>query len=275
MKRTCQGRKPLATAVFIGTVSVAGAALADDTPAPDAVRSDVAPEKRAQRLWLFVDDASIPAPLAAVVTARTTYTSSGGPSVTRPFASNTSAPGGLQELGAELGVLPMLSLQATGVVGFGDGLATGMVGGLRFAPLSRTRSPFQLVLGGGYLRDRSADNGVYARVSATYDVGRLRLGTTAHGEHVFATARDGVDLLVIAGASVRVFGPVRAGVEYVGQDLEELAGDAAERGARHFIGPSLSFDALDHKLMFAAGPAAGLSAQSPRVVGRLSFAYAF
>jgi len=267
--------KLLAAAMFMGSMFVGQRVLADEALAPDAVRSEVAPAPLAQRPWLFVDDATIPAPLAVVVTSRTTYTSGASRSVTRPFASNTSAPGGLQEFGAELGVLPMLSLQASGVLGFGDGLAAGMVGGLRFAPLSRTRSPFQLVLGGGYVRDRTADNGVYARVAATYDAGRLRLGTTLHGEHVFAQSRDDIDVLVTAGASVRVAGPVRAGVEYVGQDLEELVGDAAERGARHFIGPTLAFDALDHKLMFAAGPSAGLSAQSPRVVGRLSIAYAF
>lgn len=266
----------LAALVALTSLALARTALADD-PAqptqPDAVQPEAAPKSTVQRPWLYGDDTTIPAPLSAVITTRTTYTASR--SVTRPFASNVSAPGGLAELGAEVGVLPLLSLQATGVLGFGDGLAAGMVGGFRFAPLAHTRSPFQLVLGGGYLRDRSADNGVYARAAATYDVGRLRLGTTVHGEHVFSPGRDAVDLLVTAGASVRVAGPVRAGVEYVGQDLEELADAEAEQGARHFLGPTLAFDALDHKLMFAAGPAAGLSSQSPRLVGRLSIAYAF
>ena len=35
-------------------------------------------------------------------------------------------------------------------------------------------------------------------------------------------------------------GAFRAGVEYVGQDLEETFRDAAEGGARHFLGPIAS-----------------------------------
>jgi hypothetical protein len=253
------------------------ASLAEDQPsAPDTVIAPpVTTPRPVSRPWLYSDDATIPAPLHAVVQMRGTYTSAGDRSVTRPFASNVSARGGLAEIGGVVGLLPLLSIEATGVMGFGDGLSGGMVGGLRFAPLAMTRSGFRLVIGGGYLRDRSADNGVYGRVAASYDVGRLRVATMAHGEHVFGVGRDALDLLVTAGASVRVVGPVRAGVEYVGQDLEELGADAAEGGARHFVGPVLSFDMLDHKLMFAGGPAAGLSYSSPRVVGRLSLAYAF
>jgi hypothetical protein len=254
-------------AVAEGSVVEAGAEVAGPVP--------VAPEPEARRPWLYADDATIPAPLRAVFVSRLTFASGAERSVTRPFASNAAAPGGLAEVGGEVGLLPTLSLDAAGIMGFGDGLAGGMVGGLRFAPLARASSSFRLVLAGGYLRDRSSENGAYAKVAASFDYHRLRLASAAHGEHVFAKGRDGVDLLVTLGASLRVAGPLRVGVEYVGQDLEEIDGDEAEGGARHFLGPTLAVDLLDHRLMLAGGPAAGLSEHSPRVVGRMSIAYAF
>jgi hypothetical protein len=107
------------------------------------------------------------------------------------------------------------------------------------------------------------------------DVQRLRLGMTAHGEHVFANGRDGVDLMFRAGASYRVAGAFRAGVEWVGQDLEEVFKDAAEGGARQFVGPTASVQLLHDRMTLVAGPSVGLSERSPQLLGRLAVSYGF
>ena len=67
-------------------------------------------------------------------------------------------------------------------------------------------------------------------MAASYDLGRLRLATNVHAERAFASGRDNVDVLLLAGASYRVLDEIRIGVEYVGQDLEEALDD--EGGAR-------------------------------------------
>ena len=78
-----------------------------------------------------------------------------------------------------------------------------------------------------------------------------------------------------AGVSYRVVGWFRAGVEWVGQDLEETFDDGAEGGARHFIGPTAALQLLQDRLTIVAGPSVGLSSGSPNVLGRLAVAYGF
>ena len=92
---------------------------------------------------------------------------------------------------------------------------------------------------------------------------------------MFADGRDAVDVMVQAGASYRIVSVLRAGVEYVGQDLEEAFNSGAEGGARHFVGPTASLQLLSDCLTASAGPAFGLSDRSPRVLGRMAVAYAF
>ncbi len=268
------------------TTFLAGGALAQQRDVVDDGKAP--PPRTVERPWLYTDDATIPGQWQAVVGSELTLSNAGERSVTRPFSSNVApnchqgdatcaaAVGGLGEVNAEVGLLPMLSVGATGVIGFGDALEGGMTAGVRFAPFAAARHHFRLVLGGGYLLDRTEASGMFARVAATYDAGPVRLAGTLHGEHVFAEDRDAVDLLVMLGASYRLAGPVRLGLEYVGQDLEEIGtGDDAEGGARHFIGPTASLELLQRRLFIDFGPAVGLSYQSPRLVGRLALAYAF
>ncbi|MGA3121224.1 MAG: hypothetical protein ABSF69_10700 [Polyangiaceae bacterium] len=92
---------------------------------------------------------------------------------------------------------------------------------------------------------------------------------------MFSNGRDPVDLMVEAGAAYRLFAGLRARVEYVGQDLEESINPGAEGGARHFIGPTASWQLLGDRLTVAAGPAFGLSDLSPRVLVRMALAYGF
>lgn len=266
----------------LALVCVASPAAADDpvpvAPAADTPAAPEVPVKRPERSWLFLEEPQLPAPLRAVAISRVTYTSS-GISPTRPFASNLATPGAVVELGGELGVTRWMSIVATGVIGEvapDNKPGGGVVAGVRFDLLPPSIKSSRLVLSSGYLRELTGGNGVWGRVAFTQDVSRFRFGTVVHAEHVFAKGRDAVDLMVMAGASCHVAGPLRVGVEYVGQDLEAaFEDDEAEGGARHFIGPVTSFEFFDNRLSAVIGPAVGLSYGSPKILGRAALAYAF
>lgn len=113
------------------------------------------------------------------------------------------------------------------------------------------------------------------RATGSQDWGAARVAASVHGEHVFGSGRDGIDVMVNAGVSYRLVGALRAGLEYVGQDLEGLFADSAERGARQFLGPTLSYALLDQRLTLVGGPAIGLSAAPPKILGRIGVAYQF
>ena len=232
------------------------------------------------RSWAYVEDPSLPAAGGVVAWTRGTYAgASDVGSATRAFAGNAARAGGMLEAGAEVGLLSVLALQASGVGTFGryDGVGAGATAGLRLSPLPAA-SPFKVALGAGWLREPGeiGGQGAWARMDASYETGRLRLATNAHGEHLFVTGRDALDVLVTTGATVRLAGPLRAGVEYVAQDLEGAFDYAeAEGGVRPFVGPTVVLDRLGDHLTVAASPGVGLSYATPHAVGRLALAYAF
>jgi hypothetical protein len=130
-------------------------------------------------------------------------------------------------------------------------------------------------------------------VTATCDVGRLRLAAMAHGEHVFRDGSDPIDLMATLGASVRVVPAFRLGVEYIVQDIEEAfasgggdAGDAdsnvpgaAEGGVHQFVGLTGSVALLRRKLFINFGPALAfrpeLASGQVTPVGRAVVSYTF
>lgn len=228
-----------------------------------------------ERPWLYASAAEVPAPMQAVAISRLTYTSTD--SVTRPFASNVATPGAMFELGGELGLLPRVSLQATGVTGesgTANGLGTGGTAGLRVSVLPSGWSSTHLVASTGYLRELSGGSGAWGQLSLQQDVGGARFAGTVHGEHVFAPGRDGLDVMVVLGASCAVARPLRLGVEYVGQDLEETFTYEGEGGPRHFAGPTAALRFFGERLSIVAGPAFGLN-RAPSVLGRAALAYSF
>jgi len=243
---------------------------ADRVEAPD----DAPPGP--EHTWLYAEEAQLAAPLRTTASSRVTYTSVGG-SPTRPFASNVATPGAMIELGGEVGILPRVAIAASGV-GAAGGAETslGAVAGIRVALLPDAWTATRAVASAGYLRELSGGNGAWGRLALTQDIGsRLRLAAAVHGEHVFLAGRDGLDVMAVLGANVEVARHFRAGVEYVGQDLEESLDDEAEGGVRHFLGPSAALALLDGRLSLTGGPAFGLSASSPRVLGRLAIAWNF
>ncbi len=255
-------------AIAIALLSFARSAGAAEEPAAEP---RAAPEI-APRPWLYLDDPTTPRPMTVTASTRATYTNAPGSS--KPFAFDLGRHGAVLEAGADVGVLTWLALTAAGS-GSGDGATMGAIGGVRVALLPAGWST-HLVLGGGAMRDLSGTAGAWGSAAFEQDVGRARMGATVRVAHAFAGARDGLDTTASAGASYAVAGPVRAGVEWVGQDLEGAIDPAeAEGGMRHFAGPSASVELLERRLTVVGGPAFGLSHASPPLIGRLSVAYAF
>jgi hypothetical protein len=237
-------------------------------PEPSASAPAIAP-----RPWLYLDDPSLPGPMHAIALTHATYTAD--PSPTRPFGANLARPGAVIEVGGELGVWSHLSLAASA---FGGGLQPGFgaLAGLRWAPLEGLWKTTHAVFSTGWLRElNGVSDGLWLRVAIAQDIRKWRLGAMLHGEHVLSTGRDSVDVLFVAGASYLLAGPLRAGIEYVAQDLEESFADQAEGGARQFVGPQVALELLDKHLSLAGGPAVGIGPQSPAVSGRLSAAYEY
>jgi len=281
--------------------SLATAANADGLPTVDKLRPDDSSSHAIDRAWLYLDDAKVAEPLGVIATSSIAYTSVGSnPDPTsapyRAFAFNTAQPGALVSLGGEVGLLPRLSVEALGQMDLGGqsrSASPGAVAGLRLQLSPSSWQTVHVVASGGYLRETwsapvvdratgelapgqpNGDNGVWMQAAVSADFKALRLGLTAHGEHVFASGRDGVDLMIKAGTSYRLTDWFRAGIEWVGQDLEATVNGDAEGGARHFVGPTAALLLLQNRLTVIAGPSLGLSDRSPKILGRLAVAYGF
>ena len=253
------------------------APAAADAPPDGIVAPAPAQNAAAPRPWLYLDDPRTPEQLGVVAFSRLTYAGFGA-SPTRPIGGETARPGGTAEVGGEVGLLPFLSAQASAFAGTGYASEAGAVGGmagLRLSPFDKNGAT-HASLSGGWIRGLDGKDGAWGRVAFAQDVGRARLGTMVHGEHIAAAGRDAVDLMLTAGASYAVTGPLRLGAEYVAQDIEgALDGDEAEGGVRHFLGPTAAVDLASHRLSLVGGPSFGLSKGSPPVVGRLAIAWAF
>jgi hypothetical protein len=213
------------------------------------------------------------------------------------FAGNTAQPGGMFLVGGELGLFPRVSLQGDAMFGLGGSDIpspnVGATASLRFQVLPDSWRDLHLVASAGYIREAwggpvynddtrtwlpgspNGDNGMFIQLALSGDVSRLRLGGTFHGEHIFADGRDPLDVMVDLGASYLLVGNLRAGVEYVGQDLEETFHPGAEGGARHFIGPIASLQLFHDRLTVVAGPSIGLSTVSPDFVARAGASFGF
>ncbi|MFO0590440.1 MAG: hypothetical protein U0441_23050 [Polyangiaceae bacterium] len=250
-------------------------------PPPPSATTDVVeppparPFEGVERPWLYSPDATAPRPGHVIATMNVGYadTTLGAG---RPFAANLVHAGAVFGVGAEVGVLRFASIQAEGLLsGDGHSVSAGGMVGVTAYPFPTTW-PVQMALSGGYLRELGGADGVWGRAVVAGDISRLRLSATALASHMFAPDRDAVDLLLSAGASVKVVSFLRLGAEYVVQDLEGLwegEEEEAEGGARHFLSPMASLEL--GRVRLTAGPAFGLSPQSPRILGRLQAGYAF
>jgi hypothetical protein len=263
------------------------------------------------RTWLYLDDARIPAPLRVIGMFDVSFTNVGSPTriggttalASHPtynaLAMNTAPPGAMIGLGGEIGLFPHVSIMTMVRVvrvtesGEAPNTTAGLVAGVRVQAFPSRWRDSHLVISAGYLReawqgptfDKGAgtwlpgkpfgDSGVWTQVAFSQDISRVRLAATVHAEHVFSGGRDPLDVMVQAGASCRIVGGFRLGVEYVGQDLEEAFDTEAEGGARQFLGPVASLQLLKDRLSLVAGPSFGLSRYSPEFLGRAGIAFGF
>jgi hypothetical protein len=258
------------------------AAPPDAPPPPAAPPRDVATDTRpdawagAPRPWLYATDPTAPPPGHVMASLGVGYAQVDR-GAARPFAANIAHAGAVFDAGVEVGVLRFMSLYGQGLLS-GEGSEGGVHGGgmlgVSFYPLP-AKSPIDLSISGGYLRELGGGNGAWGRVSAAASWGNARVVVTALGSHIFEQGRDPVDLLLTAGASYAVLPILRLGVEYVVQDLEGAwETDEPDGGIRHFLGPTASLE-LAKRVHLTAGPSFGLSKGSPSVQGRVAAAYAF
>jgi hypothetical protein len=225
-----------------------------------------------ERPFAFVLDPTTPS--AGDVTLAYALGAASGVSAERPLPATFAVSGAEQSFTIGYGlsdrVAPFASMRLLVPTAANDmARATGDAG-LRWQ-LTRPTSNVRLTLASAVFREFLGAWGSYTRLAASYDLGRLRLAANAHAEHVFAVGRDAVDVLVLAGVSYAVAGPLRTGVEYVGQDLEEsAASNGVEGGARHFLGPDVAIDLLRGQVQLVGGASMGVGGRSPPVMGRLA-----
>jgi hypothetical protein len=283
-------------------------ARAGDPADPDLVKQDDDARRAIDRTWLYADDARVPTPLHFIATTSVSYTDVGASpfrisAVTVPtkyaaFDANTAQPGVMFGVGGELGLFSHVSVMALGELGLDgeNGTNGGAVAGLRVQAFPSSWTHLRLVLSGGYLRESwegpvydddtgkwnagnpNGDNGMWLQVALAGDIGRLRLVGNLHGEHVFADGRDPLDVMVDLGATYRIVRTFRAGLEWVGQDLEETFSPGAEGGARMFFGPIASMQFWRDRISVVAGPSIGFaqaSGEAPNFVGRVAASYGF
>lgn len=259
-------------------VLFASAARAEDGASDDPLEAITSvggsTERFNDRSWLYNDSTRIPAPGRAVGMTRFTY-GSGGPA--RAFAGNLGTTGALLELGGEVGLIDHVSAIAIGAQGQDNSNSsrTGGMLGLRWSILPRSITATQLVMSGGFISELQGNSGAWGRISLGHDLGLTRLALSVHGQRIFAAGRDSLDVMVSAGATMRLMEELRAGIEYVGQDLEGAFGTEAEGGARHILGPVLAAGLWDQRISLVGGPAIALGPGQPRALGRVGLSCQF
>lgn len=198
-----------------------------------------------------------------------------GVDATRPLPANLGGQGFVHGATISVGITDWIAPYASALVyqpmdvNDASSEVTGQ-GGLMFQ-LTDPTAAFRLGAHAGFLREFAGDVGASGRLTATYDVGRLRMVGNAHFEKIFADDRDNVDVLAFMGASVKTTEELRIGAEYVGQDLEDaIENEEAEGGARHFGAIVASLELAGGSFWITGGPAFGLNERSPDLMGRLS-----
>jgi hypothetical protein len=156
----------------------------------------------------------------------------------------------------------------------GRTVTSGTVG-LKFRVTS-PGSPLRAAVMGGALREGvSGAAGAWGNVAGAWGSGPLLVEVNGYVERVFATGRDSVDYAVMGGASWRLSTWLRAGGEYVGQDLEEMGRRGAEGGARQAVGPTISATIPGGQYQVVAATLFGIGAQSPTALVRVGLSGAF
>lgn len=282
MRRACFRLGPIGPVCALClTAAPAFAADPARSDAADAVSSTRPAVVDVPRRWLYSVDPAAPAAGHAVAGLGVGYAPI-DTGVGRPFAADLAHAGAVFDVSAEVGLARFASVVGQGLMaGQGGGqVSAGAMLGVSLHPWPVMGGPVDVAVSGGYLRELGGANGAWGRVAVAGDVRALRLTASALGEHVVATrldgaqGRDGIDLVMTTGASYELWQVLRVGAEYVVQDLEGAwEPDEAEGGIRHFVGATVGMHL--GRAQLGAGPAFGLSPNSPRYLGRLAASYSF
>jgi hypothetical protein len=256
-------------------IALAGGARAvEDRPTATTATASAPVEQP----FLYLVDPHGPAPKQVVAGYALAFSSSAG--AIRPIPGNFDSEGVVHTLSLELGVLSRLRVFAQTMIAESVGsnaevnaVALQLGGRVLLTPPRWQR--VRVMATGAFLREFGAALGFYGEVTGTVDVGRVRFAAALHAERVFGAGRDPIDLYAVAGVSVRVAQMVRLGAEYIAQDLEELDGDdAAEGGARHYVGPDIALSLYKNRLLVTAGGAVQ-AARAPGLLARAAVTYVY
>jgi hypothetical protein len=248
-----------------------------DTDEADVVYRDAGPLRvtRQERPFVFVTDPSTPS--AGVTSLGYAFGLSSGVAADRPLPVSLASATGSHTVMASYGVTDGLAPFVSAV--FSDSGSTtstsNVTAGLTWQ-ISRPGAPYRASLvAAGIHEGTSGANGFQILATGSIDEGPLRVAANVRADKLMARGRDRLDTFAMAGASLKVAGPLRLGVEYVGQDLEGMFSADAEGGARHSLGPSLSADLDGGRYQLAVGTGLGFGAGAPQAIVRGTFAFAF
>jgi hypothetical protein len=272
-------KKPQA-ALALALVVCARSAAASEAPVDEyaeaRARADasgaVAPDAHP---FAFVVDPATPA--KGAVAFGYTLGLGSGVSAERPIPVVLQAAGVSHQLslgyGLGSGLEPMGDVTVTTSSGQSTTSATL---GMKLALFGDPASPWRAaVMGGGLREGRSSALGLWTRLVGSYAAGPLLVEANGYLESVFAQGRDAADYAVMLGASWRCLPWLRAGAEYVGQDLEELGASGAEGGARQAVGPNVAVDLDGGRYQVVAATLFGVGALSPTALVRVGLVGTF
>jgi len=193
----------------------------------------------------------------------------------RPLPVNMASASGSHTMSAAYGLSSRLApFVSASFADVGTSTSTSSVSAGLTWQLTSPGAPLRAsVSGAGVHEGTGGANGVSALAAASLDLGRLRIVGNVRADRLFAAGRDRLDTFVMAGATARVAGGLRAGVEYVGQDLEGMFAADAEGGARHAVGPTVALDLDGGRYQLAVGAGFGVGPRSPEAIVRGLFAF--
>ena len=264
----------LLLAVGEGRAAAAKAPDAEEKAAAEVVADVEAQPSFHQGPFAFVVDPSTPA-RGTLVLAYTLGMGS-GVSADRPIPVVLQAAGVSNRFTLGYGLTSWLEpiAELTVTSSSGSTVASALAGVKM--QLTAPGSPWRAAVLAGALREgASGAGGVWIRAAGSWTAGPLLAELNGYGERVFAAGRDPLDYAVMAGLSWRLLDWVRAGAEYIGQDLEELGGDGAEGGARQAVGPNLAVDLDGGQYQLVGSALLGVGARSPTSVVRIGLLASF
>jgi opacity protein-like surface antigen len=264
----------LLLAVGAGRVAAAKDPSAEEKATAEVVAEAEAQSSFQQGPFAFVVDPSTPA--RGTLALAYTLGMGSGVSADRPIPVVLQAAGVSNRFTLGYGLTSWLEpiAEVTVTSSSGSTVASALAGVK--LQLTAPRSPWRAAVLAGALREgASGAGGIWIRAAGSWTAGPFLAELNGYGERVIATGRDPLDYAVMAGLSWRLLDWVRAGAEYVGQDLEELGGDGAEGGARQAVGPTLAFDLDGGHYQLVGSALLGVGARSPTSVVRIGLLASF